>query len=216
MERGAQSQGEQAAASEEAIAELAEALPRALIAAGRAEGLAAAWVRARAQAVRDHGRAIPRWPFSRRIADALFTARRASQLVRGLEGAADALAREEAGLAKAASTRPGSGRRRISRLLVLSSDGSPRFYREAERLRGRFASRLECIELDCDEQALGGAVFGAGRRARALMLDHKQAVARLLELLDDPGEGASQDAGPPAHAEASVEPSPEPRPGSRG
>ena len=127
----------------------------------------------------------------------LADARRARRLERGLEGAEAALDAEEAGLSAAAATRPEAAASRISRLLVVSRDGSPRFYRQVEKLQARHASRLEVLMFDCDELELGEAAFGRGRRARAVLLDHKQAVIGLLTLLDDtledPGAGAAED-----------------------
>ena len=98
---------------------------------------------------------------------------------------------EEAGLKKTASTRPDANRVRISRLLIVSGDGSERFYRQVEKLRERFSNRLEVLLLDCDEAALGAAAFGPGRRARALLIHHKEAVVRFLSILDTgPDEGS--------------------------
>ena len=107
------------------------------------------------------------------------------QAGRGLEGAETTLASEEAGLQAASATRPEATTARISRLLVVSRDGSPRFYRQVEKLQARYASRLEVLMFDCDELELGEAVFGRGKRARAVLLDHKQAVVGLLTALDD-------------------------------
>jgi len=172
---------------------LEAAWPRILIANGRAPGLAAWWVRSRQQA---EGRGLPR--IARHALDSsveagLFDARRARRLERGLEGAETRLAAEEAGLKKTAAARPASDGVRISRLLVVSGDGSERFYRQVESLRARFANRLEVLLLDCDDEALGAAAFGPGRRARALLIHHKEAVVRFLSILDvEPGDSARE------------------------
>jgi hypothetical protein len=94
-------------------------------------------------------------------------------------------------LKKAAKSQADLDRVRISRLLVVSGDGSERFYRQVEKLQDRFATRLEVLLLDCDQEALGAAAFGPGRRARALLIHHKNAVVRFLSLLGvdrPPGE----------------------------
>ena len=160
---------------------LASALPRALIAEGLATPLARRWVEAAASAVASAGTAIACWPLDRSLQNALFDARRARRLVRGLEGAADLLATEEAGLKRAGAAVAGG--RRISRLLVVTTDGSERFYREVERLRSRFGARLEVIAVDADEQTLGTALFGRGTRARAVLVSHKAPVAGILRCL---------------------------------
>jgi len=159
--------------------ERAACWPRSLAAEGQAETLADWWSESTRQALAAGRPGFAHGPLSRRIADCLYEARRARRLVRGLEGAQSALAGQEAGLRRAEAARSPSGEPRISRLLVVSADGSERFYREVEKLRRRFAQRLEVLVLECDEAALGERVFGGGRRARAMLVDHKQAVAAL-------------------------------------
>ena len=84
-------------------------------------------------------------------------------------------------------------RQRVSRLLVVASDGSPRFFRQVEQLRTEHAPRLEVLLLECDAPTLGAQLFGRGREARAVLIDHKDAVARFLAVLErqlEPGPGA--------------------------
>ncbi len=169
---------------------LADAMPRAMIAEGRAEGFAEDWVERVKRATAAGLPAFPRYPFEPAVREGLFEARRAGRLVRGLEGAESALETQELGLARAPATRPDSDRRRVSRLLVVSADGSARFYRAVERLLEQFRVRLEVVLLECDEVELGSAAFGDGRRARALLIDHKQAVVRFLGRLDETSGGS--------------------------
>lgn len=169
---------------------LAAAWPRALIEAGLAEEITEEWL-ARAQRAAEAG--LPAWPryaLDDRLAEGLFEVRRARRVVRGLDGAAEALDREQAGLSRAAATRP-SGRR-ISRLLLLGADGAKRFYRQAERLAERHAERLAVVVIEADEEALGAALYGPGQRVRAVLVDHKDAVVALLDrlLLQTDGENA--------------------------
>lgn len=173
---------------------LAVAWPRPLIADGSALGLAAWWVESRREAASLGRPRIARHRLDRSLEGGLFDARRARRLARGLEGAESLLAAEEAGIKKAASSQADLSRVRISRLLIVSGDGSERFYRQVEKLHDRFANRLEVLLLDCDEEALGAAAFGRGRRARALLIHHKDAVVRFLSLLDlDTHEGEADD-----------------------
>jgi len=53
-----------------------------------------------------------------------------------------------------------------------------------EKLCRRHAARLEAIVLECDEVELGEAIFGPGRAARAVLLDHKEAVVDFLATLE--------------------------------
>jgi len=170
---------------------LAGAWPRSLIADGTASGLAAWWVKSRRAAVLLGQPRVARHGMDRSVQAGLFDARRARCLSRGLEGAESLLTAEETGLKKAAKTQADLDRVRISRLLVVSGDGSERFYRQVEKLHDRFANRLEVLLLDCDQEALGAAAFGPGRRSRALLIHHKDAVVRFLSLLGvdrPPGE----------------------------
>lgn len=174
---------------------LAGAWPRSLIAAGRGNELAR-WWRAQEQAAASRDEPpLARVTASKALLDQLAAARRARRLHRGLEGAATVLASEEAGLRATAATRSGDDGVRISRLLVVGADGSARFYRQVVALRRQFASRLEALMLDCDEARLGEVVYGQGRRARAVLVSHKDAVAQLLSTIEEGLPQAGGDAG---------------------
>jgi len=165
------------------IEALAASWPRPLIAIGLAERLARWWCKSRASALAASQPPFARHPPTPALRSALFESRRARWLVRGLEEAAKALAAQQEGLKHAPATQVEAGRRRISRLLVLSDDGSDRLYRDVEKLCRTHAVRLEAIILECDEVELGEAIFGRGRAARVVLLDHKEAVVHFLEAL---------------------------------
>jgi hypothetical protein len=130
----------------------------------------------------------------------LFEARRSRRLVRGLEAAEEALEAQRRGVRSARSAAgeaPGSTPQRISRLLVVSEDGANRFYRNIDGLVRKYGAMLEVLVLACDEEALGAAAFGPGQRARALLVEHKEAVIRVLEALDQlEGAGEAKRPGP--------------------
>ncbi|MEZ4280648.1 MAG: hypothetical protein R3F21_13690 [Myxococcota bacterium] len=178
------------------VAALAARWPRALIERGEAERLSTGWVASRRAAVAAGRPALAEHPLRPPLVAALFEARRARRLVRGLEAAETALEAQRRGVgairssARAASP---AAPERISRLLLISSDGSERFYRGVERLRQKYGAVIEVIRIVCDELELGAGVFGPGKRVRALLVDHKDAVIRVLEALDwlataEPGE----------------------------
>jgi len=157
---------------------------RSLIAAGQGRALAR-WWRAQERAAADRDEPpLARVAASKALLDQLAAARRARRLHRGLEGAATVLGSEEAGLRLAAATRSGDAGVRISRLLLVSADGSARFYRQVVALRQQYASRLEALMLDCDDLRLGEAIYGQGRRARAVLSSHKEVVAELLSTIE--------------------------------
>ena len=114
------------------------------------------------------------------IESALQSAHRAGRVVRGLETAEQALATQERGL-RLVDQRSGVKRGgRVSRLLLLSNDGSDGFYRQVENLLRRHGPRVLAIRLDVDATGLGAPLFGAGRTTRLLMVQHKEAVAAVL------------------------------------
>ncbi|MGB0619834.1 MAG: hypothetical protein ACPGVZ_10235 [Myxococcota bacterium] len=160
---------------------LASAWPRALIEAGLAEEITEDWLVRVDQAVEAGYPNWPRFALDPSLADGLFEVRRARRVVRGLDAVAEALDREKAGLQRAAATRPKG--RRISRLLLLGADGSARFYRQAERVQQEHLDRLAVAVIEADELGLGAALFGPGKRARAVMVDHKDAVIAILDRL---------------------------------
>lgn len=111
---------------------------------------------------------------------ALHSAHQAGFVVRGLEAAERRLAAEERGLALARGDAPRDDDVRISRLLLFTSDGSERFYRNVDALMKRHGPRLFAIRLEVDEHALGELLYGPGRVARLVLVEHKNAVGALL------------------------------------
>jgi len=123
---------------------------------------------------------VPMVAFSPALAKALRTAHRAGQLVRSLEGAERRLAAEDRGLGLV-DQRSGVLRgARVSRLLVLADDGAERFYRQVEKLLCQQGPRVLALRLDVKAETLGQMLFGPGRRAVLLLLDHKEAVSAVL------------------------------------
>lgn len=123
---------------------------------------------------------VPEARLTVELAEALRSAHTAGRVVRGLEGAQRALEAQARGL-READLKTGQVRgERISRLLVLSDDGAERFYRQVESLLRRHGGRVMAVRLDADAARLGGLLFGAGRIARVLMVEHKAAVSAVL------------------------------------
>jgi hypothetical protein len=164
---------------------LASRWPRRVIESGVAEALAERWVASRASARAGGLPPYARAVLSPALATTLFEARRARRAVRGLEPASEVLEREAIGRGRAGQMGGAPGRpARIARLLLVSSDGSDRLYRKIERLRISHGVIVEVLVIAGDEQALGAAVFGPGERARVVLIDHKEAVARVVEAID--------------------------------
>jgi len=123
---------------------------------------------------------VPMVAFSPALAEALQSAHRAGQLVRSLEGAESRLAAEDRGLSLVDQQTGVLRAARVSRLLVLADDGTERFYRQVEKLLRQQGPRVLALRLDVKAETLGQMLFGPGRRALLLLLDHKEAVSAVL------------------------------------
>jgi hypothetical protein len=132
---------------------------------------------------------VPTSAWTPALASVLGDAQREGLLVRGLELVERTLEREARGLsmvdAKSATER-GS---RVSRLVLLSGDGTERFYRQAERLVSAQGPRLLVIRLDAASTEFATTVPDASGVVRALLLEHKDFVARALLSLYPSGPG---------------------------
>jgi len=171
-------------------------LPKAVEADPRATALRARLRKDARPLWREGELRVARAPLDDALASALRAAKRAGQVLRGLEAADEALAAEEKGQ-RAADREAGAPRgARVSRLLLLSDDGAERFYRHAEALLHRHAPRVLALRLATDAETLGALLFGPDRIARAVLVQHKDAVAAaLFALLAEPVSEPRSDPG---------------------
>ncbi|NLA75344.1 MAG: hypothetical protein GX846_07735 [Deltaproteobacteria bacterium] len=124
---------------------------------------------------------MPLFKFTIHIKDALNSARRTGRLVRGMEEAEKILDAERSGILSA-DMKTGSKRvERISRLIVVANDGSSRFYRQIKKMVERNKPRVMAVELDVSSFELGEALFGPGKRALFILVNHKDAVVNALK-----------------------------------
>jgi hypothetical protein len=124
---------------------------------------------------------VPTVPWSPALASVLEQARDEGSLVRGLELIEKTLEREARGLRIADARSETSRGVRVSRLVLVANDGTERFYRQAERLLSAQGPRLLAIRVDADSARFASLVSEATGVVRALMLEHKELVASLLE-----------------------------------
>jgi dsDNA-binding SOS-regulon protein len=101
----------------------------------------------------------------------------------GLEAIASALEKERRGIGHLREGRGLPTGDRVSRLLLISSDGAQRFYRHIEHLLQLHAPRLLGGMLDMDGNALGSVITGKERQIKVIMAEHKDAVSELLRAL---------------------------------
>jgi hypothetical protein len=126
---------------------------------------------------------VPVLPLAPALATALQQARSCGRLVLGLEGAAEALATEHRGLAALAKRTGSAQGARVSRLLLVSEDGSARFYREVARLADDHEPRVLVLMIACDAVALGRATLGRDASVKVVLARHKEAVVAVLRSL---------------------------------
>ncbi len=132
---------------------------------------------------------VPTARWSPALAAELDRARREGYLVRGLEQVETALERQARGLSMADARSATERGARVSRLVLVSDDGTERFYRQVERLVMKQSPRLLAIRLEADAGQLAGIVPEASGVVRAVMVEHKDSVVRVLLALYPSGSG---------------------------
>lgn len=128
---------------------------------------------------------VPEAQLSDTLREVLLAVQHAGQVVRGLEKTEKKLATEARGQGMVDRQSGVTRGVRISRLLVLSSDGAERFYRQVESLLRRHAPRVIAVRLATDAEGLGELLYGPDRMARLLLIEHKAAVGAVLLALAD-------------------------------
>lgn len=123
---------------------------------------------------------VPSFQISESIVNSLNSARRTGRLIRGFEDAEKKLSAERAGIASSDNKTGSSRIERISRLVVVANDGSERFYRQTKKLVEKNHPRVLGILLDVKSFELGEMVFGPGKRALFLLINHKDAAVSFL------------------------------------
>jgi hypothetical protein len=104
----------------------------------------------------------------------------ARRLVRGGDRIEEVLAAETRGQQLADRVTGTARGPRVSRLLLVSDDGSDGFYRRVEKLLRRHAPRLLVFRVRAGAADLASPLYGDGSGARMLLLVHKDAVSAAL------------------------------------
>lgn len=130
---------------------------------------------------------VPTLPMTEALKDELRRALAAGYACQGLELISERLAGEQKGLdALNAKTPESPQNARISRILFLANDGSPRFYRDCDALLSRYPRRLLVCRLEVEGEALGNALFGSPKMVRSVLVFDKKVGARALLALLPP------------------------------
>ncbi len=112
------------------------------------------------------------------LKQSLLAARRSGSVIRGIEAAAEDMRRQRHGLEMLKQHTPQG--ERISRLMLMSGDGTKNFYRKAEGLLTLHMPLVLGCVVECDSLSLGSLLFGPGMTAKLLLVNHKQDVIRIL------------------------------------
>ena len=72
---------------------------------------------------------------------------------------------------------------RVSRLLMVTNDGSPRFYRELEFLHKKHGTRVMICRLDIGSVLMGNILGLKDKQVKAVLLNRKNSVVNVLKSL---------------------------------
>ncbi|BHH84910.1 hypothetical protein [Desulforhopalus sp. 52FAK] len=72
---------------------------------------------------------------------------------------------------------------RVSRLLLVTNDGSPRFYRQLEFLHKSQGGRVLICRLDVDSFSMGDILDLKEKKVKAILLNRKESVINVLKSL---------------------------------
>ena len=121
---------------------------------------------------------IPLLELTPELRQQIFYAKALGEVTIGYETIEKRLLHELRGLQKV-DNQPG----RVSRLLLVTNDGSPRFYRELEFLHKKQGERVLICRLDVDSAVMGGILALKKTPVKALLLNRKTSVVSVLKSL---------------------------------
>ena len=121
---------------------------------------------------------IPVLKFNPALRKHIFTAKSLGELIIGYRAVEKALEGETHGLQKVNNQSD-----RVSRLLIVTNDGSPRFYRQLEFLHKKHGGRVMICRLDVDSFLMGNILGLQDRQGKAVLLSRKQSVINVLKSL---------------------------------
>ena len=108
----------------------------------------------------------------------IFYAKSTGNLLIGFENIEQVLEKELYGL-----ERMGQVSDRISRLLIVTNDGSDRFYRQLTFTEKNHGGRTLMIRLDIDSKEFGQVLGLKGKNVKSALVTHKDSVCNILRQL---------------------------------
>ena len=121
---------------------------------------------------------IPVLKLNPKLRQHIFYAKSAGALIFGFEAIEEYLANELQGLQNVDSHSD-----RVSRLLIVTNDGSHRFYRGLEFLQRRQGERVLICRLDVDSVAMGNILGFKDKLVKAVLVNRKKSVMNVLKSL---------------------------------
>ena len=169
-------------------------LPRSLDADSNSAALIRAALKSDVRALWSSGTfLVPHFPANASLLKALSYARHCRKLCSGLENIEEMLKREEQGFAALKTRGAATPSQRVSRILLMSSDGTERLYRACESLLKRHEERVLGMRLEMTSDEMGNMFFGKERMVKVMMVEHKDFVTHVLKsLVAEPDLGTEQ------------------------
>ncbi|MBT3294698.1 MAG: hypothetical protein HN919_09365 [Verrucomicrobia bacterium] len=121
---------------------------------------------------------IPLLTLTPELRQQLFYATSLGELTIGADALQKELQNERRGLANV-----NGQSERISRLLIVTNDGSPRFYRDVEYLHKQEGGRVLICLLNSDAATMGTLLGLKDKQVKAILLNRKTSVANVLKSL---------------------------------
>ncbi len=126
---------------------------------------------------------LPRIALTPHLQSALVMCHRDGSLIRGLPEIQHSLENEQHGLQMGTDLHGSGSPRRVSRILLMTRDGSDRFYHQVKQLFKACSPRLAGLLLDCTSSDLSMALFGKPGDVKSLLASHKNSVHLILNSL---------------------------------
>ena len=117
-------------------------------------------------------------PITAELENALRLAAHCRQLEVGLENIEKILNREKKGLAEQGDDSRSA--LRLSRLLLITNDGSQRFYRACEKILFDHSNRIRILRVDVSSVGFLHSIYGADRAVKAFLISKRQSVCSVL------------------------------------
>jgi hypothetical protein len=126
----------------------------------------------------DSNISIPVLKLNPELSKHIFSAKSHGELIIGYEAVEKVLANELHGLQKVSNQSD-----RVSRLLIVTNDGSPRFYRQLEFLHKNQGERVMICRLDVDSFLMGNILKLKDKPVKAVLVNRKKSVINVLKSL---------------------------------